>query len=58
MVKYSEQEILKAYDEFNSDKDWVSYNAHERVAYDFLVQNLTISDFLNIRDITPLMLYY
>lgn len=58
MVKYNEQEILKAYDEFNSDKDWVSYNAHERVAYDFLQLNQSIDDFLKMRDITAMMLYY
>lgn len=58
MIKYSEQEILKAYDEFNSDKDWVSYNAHERVAYDFLKLNQSISEFMKIRDITSMLLYY
>ena len=57
MVKYSEQEILRAYDEFNSDKDWVSADSHEIVAYDFLSRNQTLPEFFKERDIFPIYLY-
>lgn len=58
MKKYSEQEILEAYREFNSERDWVSLNAHDIIAYDYLKSNQPLLLFLKRRPIFPLYLYY
>lgn len=57
MTKYSEQDIIQAYLEFESDKEWVGRDAHEIVAYDFLSMNMPITDYLRQRKIFPLYLY-
>lgn len=58
MRKFTELEIANAYLEFASDKEWVSGNAHEMIAYDFLLQNQYLDEFFAHRDIHYMHLYY
>lgn len=57
MVKFAKQDIEKAYKEFSSDKDWVSAGSHEMVAYDYLVSDMPLQQYLYTRGIFPLYLF-
>ena len=57
MVKYSKEDIERAYKEFSSDKEWVSGDSHEIIAYDYLVSNMPLQQYLYARGIFPLYLY-
>lgn len=57
MVKFSKEDIERAYKEFSDDKEWVSADSHEIVAYDYLVSNMPLQQYLYKRGIFPLYLY-
>ena len=57
MGKYTKDEIERAYKEFASDKEWVNADSHEIVAYDYLVVNMPLQQYLYTRGLFPLYLY-
>lgn len=57
MVKFTKEDIKRAYMEFSSDKEWVSADSHEIVAYDYLVSNMPLQQYLYVKGLFPLYLF-
>ena len=57
MVKFTKEDIKRAYMEFSSDKEWVSADSHEIVAYDYLVSNMPLQQYLYAKGLFPLYLF-